>query len=250
MVTQQQNPQSIEAGRRTPPARKPLSERGLLRLAGGLLTGGFLIFVLATQLLHPSGDENHHEVIFDKYAHSDVWVAAHYGQFAGVLIALGGFVVLYRALDLRGHIPVLARLALGASIATASIWAVLQAVDGVALKQAVDAWVSASAPEKAARFGDAEALRWTEWGLQSYFRLLMGLTLALFGVAVMRTALVARWLGAVATLGGVLYIATGVAVGHSGFEQPAGFQLLFVVFVVGVLVEGIRRRDAAEPGVA
>ncbi len=39
---------------------------------------------------------------------------------------------------------------------------VLQAVDGVALKQAVDAWVSAPDAEEAARFASAETVRWLE----------------------------------------------------------------------------------------
>jgi hypothetical protein len=35
-------------------------------------------------------------------------------------------------------------------------------VDGVALKQAVNAWVDAPEAEKAARFAAAEAMRWLE----------------------------------------------------------------------------------------
>ena len=42
------------------------------------------------------------------------------------------------------------------------------AVDGVALKQAVNAWASAPVAEKAARFASAEAIRWIEWGARSY----------------------------------------------------------------------------------
>lgn len=112
---------------------------------------------------HPSGDDDNHAVIFAKYADSDPWVAVHIVQFAGELIAPGGFLVLYRVLQLRGDVPLLAGFALGAAIATAATWAALQAVDGVALKQAVDAWSDASGPQKAIRFADAETVRWTEW---------------------------------------------------------------------------------------
>ena len=38
-------------------------------------------------------------------------------------------------------------------------YGVLQAVDGVALKQAVDAWVNAPEADKAARFASAEVVR-------------------------------------------------------------------------------------------
>jgi hypothetical protein len=66
---------------------------------------------------------------------------------------------------------------------------------------------------KGTRFANAETVRWTQWGLQSYFRLLLGLTFILFGTAVARTGLVLRWLGLSAVLGGLLYMAVGVAVG-------------------------------------
>ena len=116
------------------------AQRSLLRLAGGLLISGFVLFALVTTLFHPSQDENNHPVIFGKYDDSQAWVAVHMGQFVAVLIALGGFIVLHRFLETRGKDVVLARLAFAATIATAAVWAVLQAVDGTALKEATDAW--------------------------------------------------------------------------------------------------------------
>jgi hypothetical protein len=56
-------------------------------------------------------------------------------------------------------------------------------VDGVTLKQAVDAWAAASGTEEATRFADAETVRWIEWGLQSYFRVLLGVAFLLLGAA-------------------------------------------------------------------
>jgi hypothetical protein len=222
-----------------------------LRLTGGLLVGGFLLSLVLTHL-HPSGDDDKHTVIFQKYADNGPWVAIHLGQFAGVLLVLGGFLVLYRILELRAEVPVLARFAAGATIATAATWAVLQAIDGVALKQAVDAWADASGTEKTIRFADAETVRWAEWGVNSYFRLLLGLTIVFFGAAIVRTGIVARWLGWIGAIGGVLYMATGIAVGYSGFESGFGdaagdpLQLLLVIFVVGILVAGVRRKDLAD----
>lgn len=228
-----------------------MAERSLLRLVGGLLVGGFLLTLIATHE-HPSGNDDDHVIIFAKYADSDSWVAVHLVQFAGVLMALAGFLVLYRVLQLLGEVPLLARFALGAAIATAATWAVLQAVDGVALKQAVDAWADASGPQKAIRFADAETVRWTEWGINTYFRLLFGLTMVLFGAAIARTGVVARWLGWVGMLGGLLYMATGIAVGYAGFESGFGdatgdaVQVLFVVFVVGVFVAALRAKDLGD----
>ena len=60
----------------------------------------------------------------------------------------------------------------------------LQAVDGVALKWAVDAWARAPVDERAPLFAGAMALRWTEYSLQSYSNMLLGLTLLLFAGAI------------------------------------------------------------------
>ena len=93
-------------------------------------------------------------------------------------------------------------------------------------------------------------MRWLEWGIQSYFRILFGLTIALFGTAVAITRLVPRWLGLVALLGGGLSIAAGVDVGYQGLASglqdkviPA-FQLAILVFAIGVLATGMRTRSA------
>ena len=227
---------------------QPVTEHSTLRLAGWLLVGGLLLNVVVT-LFHPSGEEDDHEAIFTEYADSGAWVAIHLGQFVGVLTALAGLLVLYQALRARGEVVVLARFAAGATVATAASWAVVQGLDGVALKQAVDAWVDASGAQEANRFADAETVRWLEWGFQSYFRLLLGLTFALFGIAIVATRLIAGWLGWVAVTAGLLSAAMGIDVGYngleSGFQDVAGTALLLalVVFAVGTLVTGGRRRD-------
>lgn len=231
-----------------PRANELVSERSTLRLTGVLLLGGFLLTIVAT-LFHPAGHEDDHRAIFTKYADSDAWVTIHLVQFIGVLIALAGLLVLYRTLQLRGEVPLLARFAAGATIVTAGTWAVLQAVDGVALKQAVDAWADASGAQRAIRFADAETVRWLEWGVQSYFRVLLGLTFVLFGAAIVATRVVAGWLGWVAVLAGLLTAAIGIDVGYSGLESHVqdlagiAFLLAVLVFAVGMFVTGLRRRD-------
>ena len=125
-------------------------------------------------------------------------------------MALAGLLVLCGAL--RPEMPYLAVLAAGTIIATGAIWAVLQAVDGVTLKQAVDAWVAASETEKATRLADAETVRWIEWGLQSYFRVLLGVAFLLLGAAVVVSRLIPSWLGVVLGVGGLLSLALGFSV--------------------------------------
>jgi hypothetical protein len=214
-----------------------VSEGGLLTLAGGLLLGGFVLNALVTSFLHPSGSEDDHPEIFAEYADSDAWVAIHVGQLAGVIIALAGLLVLYRVFEARGDARILAQLGAAATVMTAAVWAVLQGLDGVALKQAADAWVDASGSEKALRFGDAETLRWTEWGFQSYFRISLGLSLALFGVAILASRLVAGWLGWLALSAGLLSVALGIDVGYSGLESGFG-DAAGLLFVLAVLIFG------------
>ncbi|MER5228128.1 hypothetical protein [Streptomyces flaveus] len=216
-------------------------------LAGGLMTGGFLVNVILTAALHPSGEEDDHPAIFTEYAESSSWVAVHLGQFIGVLVTLSGLLVLYRVLRGANESSLIAQLAAAAAVATAAIWAVLQGLDGVGLKQAVDSWVSASGAEKTIRFANAETVRWLEWGFQSYFRILLGLTLALFGTAILTSRRVAGWLGWTALAAGVCSVIFGVDVGYSGLAS--GLQdvlgiaifILVLVFAIGVLATAVRK---------
>lgn len=225
------------------------SDRELLRSSGVLLLGGFLFTTVVTVLFHPGGNEDVHEDIFARYAASGAWEWVHFAQFVGVLAALGGLIVLH--LVLRPRAPRLSAFAAGMTVATAAVWAALQAVDGVTLKQAVDAWVAADGSERAVRLGDAEVVRWTEWGLQSYFRVTLGVALLLFGATILTTRALAAWAGWVAVLAGLLSVAVGVDVAYSGLESvfqelavPA-FQLLMLVLAVGVLVSARREREPA-----
>jgi hypothetical protein len=221
------------------------SERQTLSLAGAVLLGGFVVNIIAT-LFHPKGAEDDHKSIFTEYADSGGWVAIHLGQFIGVLIALGGLLVLYRVFMVSGDAPLLARLAAVATIATTATWAVLQAVDGVALQQAIDAWVGAGPAQETIRLADTETVRWLEEGVQSYFWILLGLSIGLFGRAVLVRRLIAAWLAWVAVLAGLLSIAIGINVGYSGLESGFGdvavivFQLAVLVFAVGLFVSGRR----------
>jgi hypothetical protein len=220
---------------------------GELRLAGWLSVGGLVLNAVST-VFHPAGAEDNHEVIFTQYANSDPWIAVHIGQFVGVLLALGGLLVVCNALRAAGQSRLLSHLAAAAAVATAASWAILQGLDGVGLKQAVDAWQTASGTEKAMRFAGAEIVRWLEWGFQSYFRVLLGLTFMLAGAAIVAGRLVAGWLGWVAVLAGLLCVAIGVDVGYSGLASGlqdvlnVAFLLVVFVFAFGLLATGFRDR--------
>ncbi|MGI5196056.1 hypothetical protein ACQEVY_20775 [Streptomyces sp. CA-288835] len=91
-------------------------------------------------------------------------------------------------------------------------------------------------------------MRWLEWGFQSYFRILLGLTLALFGTAILTSRRVAGWLGWTALVAGVCSVVFGVDVGYSGLASGlqdvlgAAIFVPVLVFAIGVLVTGVRGR--------
>jgi hypothetical protein len=153
--------------------------------------------------------------------------------------------------DDRLNSPYLAVLAAGAIVASAANWAALQAVDGVTLKQTVDAWATASETEEAIRYADAETTRWIEWGLQGYFRVLLGVAFLLLGAAIVVSRLVGSWLGVLLVVGGLLSLAIGFSIGYegleSGFQDVVGIALQLVVLVFGVGLLVVSRR-AREPG--
>ena len=129
----------------------------------------------------------------------------------------------------------IARLGAAAAVATAATLAVLQGLDGIGLKQAVDAWVDAAGAEQADRFSDAEIVRWLEWGFQSYFRILFGLSFALLGWALLNARLVASWIAWAGILVGLFSAAIGVSVAYAGLES--GFQsVVWIAMLVAVLV--------------
>ncbi len=188
--------------REGPRSSRTSAERSVLALSGTLLLFGFVANAIQRMIFHPTGEEDNHESIFSEYAASDAWVATHFAEFVLVLLALSGLLVLGYAL--RREAPYLALLAAGALIASGATWAALQAVDGITLKQTVDAWANASDPEKATRYADAETTRWLEWGLQGYFRVLLGVAFLLLGAAIVASRLIGSWLGVLLVVGGLL----------------------------------------------
>ena len=196
-------------------ATQKISAHASLRVAACLLLAGQLLYIAVT-LLHAGGDANNHRVIFAIYAGNDIWTAVHLGQFAAMAILLAGLLALFAAMDAhRGSPSWTGRFGTAVTAATLALYAALQAVDGVALKQAVDAWSSAPEAEKMARFASAETIRWLEWGMRSYENFAMGLALILCAAAAMRT--LSRPLGGIMMLSGIAYLAQGWIAGSEGF---------------------------------
>jgi hypothetical protein len=194
-------------------------DRTSLRLSGTLLLMGQLLYIVVT-LFHAGGDANNHHAIFATYAANAIWTAVHLGQFVAMAILLAGLFALFFALDVQaGAARWAGRFGAAMAAVTLALYGVLQAVDGVALKQAVNAWANAPDAEKAARFATAEAIRWLEWGARSYTNFALGLALLLFAAAVVRTAWFPRTVGFLMGLSGLTYLVQGWVAGTEGFSE-------------------------------
>ena len=189
------------------------------RIGAVALPLGVILFVIATAIFHPHReDPMDNPAVFMEYAQSDSWVVVHFAQWIAALLLIGGLVSLYYSITTRpGAATGVARFGLAAAVLTAGAFTMLQAVDGVALKWAVDAWAGAPASEEAAAFAAAKAVRWTEYALQSYSNILLGLTLMLYALAMVLGTSYPRWLGWLAAASGVAWIVHGVMVPYVGF---------------------------------
>jgi hypothetical protein len=206
---------------------------------------GLVIVIVSTEF-HPSReDPANHPLVFTEYANSDPWIAIHICQFAGgIIVFAGGFGALYllfvhsessttSALDL-------AWLGFAVAIMTASAIAILQAVDGIALKMAVDSWAAAPAEEKAITFRVAEGIRWIEYGTNSIFRILQGTVAVIFGVAIVKSMLLSRWIGGVGVIVGAVTIVAGLEVAYVGFAYTnivglRGISMIIYFIWIGIL---------------
>jgi hypothetical protein len=230
------------------------------RLGALALPLGVIVIGIA-EYFHPAKEDpmdNH--AVFMEYAHSNIWTAVHFGEYFGFLLLLGGLVALYYSVSSKpGMGAGLAPFGLAAAVTAAASYTVLQAVDGVALKRAVDTWASAPAPEKTASFAAAEAIRWTEIAMNSFSFFLAGLTLFLFGVTIALGTVYPRWVGLIAAVSGAAFMYDGVGVvAYEGFVPSiiklVGLLLLAVwALIMAVLMwrngsgRRIARPEAAPP---
>ena len=223
----------------------------LLRLSATLLFIGTLVTVVLF-LLHPQG-ANTDQATFTVFANSSSWTAIHLGEFVGMALILAGLLVLYFALgDTPGTPRWLGFFAAVAAGVALALYGVAYAVDGVALKQAVDAWASAPASEQAARFASAQAIQWLELGTKSYQDLLFGLTLVLFATTIVWTARIPRPIGYVMELIGLAFIVVGWLEGTEGFSPTYGiivliaYLLLLPAWSIWLLIVAWLRKESVQ----
>ena len=240
--------------RTAPVPGRTAADSALLRIGAVAGLTGLLLQVVMDQLHPAQADPNDSRAAFTEYAHSGIWTAVHIGQFLGTLLLALALLALARMLARQPGLPgALARIGAVTAVLLAAVFTVQMAVDGVALRAAIDIWTQAPAgPAKTSAFQVAEGLRGLEKGLSGFFHLTNGITLVSLGLSVALGSLYARWLGWTAVLAGLAFLAGGVVTAHTGFSPAAGrvltpALLLLAVFVIGVCVSMWRRAD---PGFA
>jgi hypothetical protein len=227
-----------------------------LRLSARLMLVGQILYILVT-LLHADGNANNHSAVFAEYAASGMWTAVHVGQFACEAMFLAGLLALFFALDVpAGTAGWASRFGAVSAVVTLALYGGVLAVDGVALKQAVNAWVSAPDAEKAARFASAEAIRWLEWGMRSYHNFALGAALLLFAAAITRTAwIIPQPIAYLMGLSGLTYLMQGWLAGSEGFSTSHTIaivlaEVLNLTWMIWLVVVAWRMQDSevSSPG--
>ena len=201
------------------------------------------VLLTAGTMLHPMGaDPGDPVAAFAEYAADRHWVASHLGQFLGVALMFVGLVAL--ADTLRDQTTGwLARLGIYLAVAALAVTAILQAIDGVALKVMVDGWANASTDQKQSAYLAALAVRQIEIGVAAYMSILFGAATILFAYAVVESPAYQSWLGWLGVTGGVGTIGGGVLTAFNGFSATTmsvamPFNLLVVIwmFLIGVVM--------------
>ena len=244
-----------------------MANHTLLRLSAMLLVIGEVVLGVGSSL-HPCAFGSvcgfTQQTVYTAYANSSSWSWAtiHLGQFVGTAVLLAGLLVLFFALNVSEGTPrwlgFFGAIAAGVALALAGV---VYAVDGVALKETLDAWVSAPAAEQAARFASAEAIRSLEWGARSYQDFTFGLALVLYAIVIVWTARITRPIGYVMGVIGLGFIVTGWLGGTRAFssspsvggileviELPIQF-ILFPAWMIWLFIVawGMKESDQAAP---
>jgi hypothetical protein len=213
--------------------------RGTRFTSVAAIVGATLLF--AGTWLHPmTADPNVPLAAFAEYSADPHWVASHLMQLCGIALMVAALVLISRRMQ-SGPADAAASVAAAGAIASLAVAGALQAVDGVALKAMVNGWAAAAAQNKEALFQAAFAVRQIEIGLASISALLFGLTVSVFGVALLVDRRFPKWLGFTAIAVGAPTAVAGVVIACTGFsalamaiDMPSGALLLGWMVALGI----------------
>jgi hypothetical protein len=235
--------------------RYSMADRKSLLFSAVLLIAGEVVYQVA-ELFHPEGGRTANDV-FTSYANSAPWTFVHEAQFAGSAMVLFGLLALFVALGVTSGIGgLVSRFAAASAVAALALNGALYGVDGVGLKQAIDAWVGAPASAQSSFFVVVQGIRGVEWGIRSYVDFTTGLSLVLLAMVIIAsTARIKRPIGYLMGLSGLAYIAQGYGYG-TGYTALSNFvtwmpsslnyQFLIVVWAIWLLVSAWRRKESVQ----
>jgi hypothetical protein len=215
------------------PADAALFRMGAISMVLGLLLG------IGVSPFHGGTPPEDLQAILPQIAANDYWVVVHLAQFVGDVLMLFGFVALYRSIiegASTGASPALARMGIVVAVVAEGVYAVNQAVDGIANKFLAQEWVSAAPAEKADAFRLADAVRHIEIGTSSLWALSWGITLLLFGLALALGRAYPRFLGWIAIAVGASQVVSALSLAYNGFPGPSSEGPLILVFMATSLI--------------
>ncbi len=201
------------------------------------------LFLFVGTYLHPmNADPNVPLAAFTEYAADHHWVASHLMQLSGVALMVAALILLSRRI-VGGPADAAATLGTVGAVASLAVAAALQAVDGVALKAMINTWATAPEREKEVLFHAVFAVRQIEIGLASITSLLFGITVSIYGIALLADPRFPQWLGFIALAGGIPTAIAGIVIAYTGFSalamainMPSSSLLLCWMVALGVYV--------------
>lgn len=206
-----------------------MSDRSLFRI-GGVSAVARAVIGFVTNLLHPrTPDYSSPENLLRAVAESPIWVVDHLGLLVAILLTLGALVAISRSLT-AGQGTAWARLGLAGAVVSTAVAVVLIGSDGIVAKAAATAWANAPAAERAVAFRIAAAVEQFDLALFSLFIVIFfGMTILLYGLAILTSAAYPQWLGWVAVLEGLASIPPGFIQAYNG-PSVLVTNILFPIF--------------------
>jgi len=186
------------------------------------IVGG--VIVLAGNILHPRA-ESYDDFIAEELrivGESDAWVEIHLGILVGFLLITFGLFALSRSMK-GGPAEGISRIALGSLLISTPVAVLALLIDGYALGAIAEAAAADPAVLAAATAGGH--IGWA--GFMGLVIFGLGVTPALFGLAVARDGGYPAWLGWVAFLFGLVSVGVGVTGILDG--ASSGFFLVFAI---------------------
>lgn len=232
------------------------ADRALLRMGAISIVLGTLVSNIAV-FFHGGGAHPENLVAtLPGYAANANWEVVHLAQFVGDALLLVGFLALYRSIIARagtGASAALTRMGFVIAVVAEGVYAINQAVDGIAIKFVAQQWVSAAPDEKAVAFRIADAVRHIEIGTSSFWMLTSGLAILFFGLAIALGRTYPRLLGWAAIAIGIGLFANALNVAYNGFAfgSPLGMVGVaagFLLTLWSLILAFFMWRKAGGPG--